>query len=112
MDSIVDGPYKRGTDESFAIAASFKLSLLEDAENAARIEAARLKAIEKQQKRKEEDAAKNERGRSGTNTRRVQFAEALKEEEEAEQRANDDDDGERESTSIIISFSLHIPFRS
>ncbi|KAG8903445.1 hypothetical protein FRB99_003267 [Tulasnella sp. 403] len=85
QQSIMSGPYKRLQDDSFAVAASYKLAMEDQAGFAAKMEAIRLRQQEKLQRANEEQeqdgSASHERGRSGANGRRVQFAEEPKDAE-------------------------------
>lgn len=114
-DSIIEGPFRRVADDSFAVAASFKISMDEEHELAAR----RQEYLRKQQERQAalERAAKEkaqeegeegnlDRGRSNTNARRVQFADGTKEEDEGD--GEPEDSGERESLGFLVLQSAKI----
>ncbi|KAG8895236.1 hypothetical protein FRC01_012487, partial [Tulasnella sp. 417] len=90
-DGILEGPFRRVADDSFAIAASFKIGMEEENELAARRQEylrrqqerqAALERAAKEKAKAEEEEGKMDRGRSSTNARRVQFADGTKEEDE------------------------------
>ncbi|KAG8998813.1 hypothetical protein FRB90_012228, partial [Tulasnella sp. 427] len=90
-ENVLDGPYRWGANDSFAIAASFKMGIEEEAELAARREEylqrqqerqAALQRVAQEKAKEEEEAGNMERGRSSTNVRKVQFADGTKDEDE------------------------------
>lgn len=110
-DSIIDGPFRRVADDSFAIAASFKIGMEEENVLAARQQEylqrrqerqAALERAAKEKAKEEEEEGDLDRGRSSANARRVQFADGTKEDDEG---AGPEDSGERES--LFLSTSLH-----